>query len=176
MASVVPSRLLALALLACASVAAIAGPEAPSIAHAQAALVPVLVQSRAGQCLAVTPLRNVPGASPSMGWRVIVEPCSGRSTQRWGQVVGDYQDFVFEPGLCVGQVQGSEQLELADCHTMRPVLTNTSQSPDAADTTFRVGDLCMTAPTAAAPGTSPYVKLAPCDGRPEQHWRVSTAR
>ncbi len=165
------------AAIAIASVCALTGPSplGPPIAQAQGALVTVLVQSSDGRCLAVTPPSNAAGSSaePGRGWRVIVEACQGRRSERWGQLVGDFQFFVFSPGVCAAEVQSGAGLELVSCESGRAVLVNRSERPEVSDTEFRVGDRCMTAP---APGGSPSVTLAACDGRPAQRWRVSPSR
>jgi len=145
-------------------------------ASAQTAVATMIVQSAAGLCLAVArPSRNQSGASavPALGWHVVVEPCTGTRSQRFEQVYGDYDDFGFDSGLCLGQVAGSNLVELAPCHTPRPVIESEGRGFDGRPTDLRLGhaDLCLTAPPAG--GGSPRVTLAGCGSRPGQSWTMS---
>lgn len=142
-------------------------------ASAQAALVPVLVQSSSGLCLAVAPPTGTAAGSPGVGWRVIVASCDGSRRQRWGQVVGDYSDFVFTAGVCIGPAaQGRPTLELVRCEGTRDVVGHVPPVPDGTGT-LRVGERCVTAPSQSGP---PEPTLLPCDGRPGQIWRTSQRR
>jgi hypothetical protein len=148
-------------------------------ASAQTAVATMLVQSDAGLCLAVTrPPQNQGRAAsaPALGWRVVVEACSGARNQRFQQVYGDYDDFFFEPGLCLGRVAGSGGVVLAPCDGPEPVIESGDGALGSAPIALRLGrgDLCLTAP---APGSgSSGVFIAPCDGRPSQRWTMSQER
>ncbi len=146
-------------------------------ASAQTAIATMIVQSAAGLCLAVArPSRNQSGASaaPALGWHVVVEPCTGTRSQRFEQVYGDYDDFFFDSGLCLGQVAGSNLVELAPCHTPRPVIESDLRGMAGQPIDLRLGggaDLCLTAPPAGS--GSQRVTLAACGSRPGQSWTMS---
>ena len=148
-------------------------------ASAQTAIATMMVQSEGGLCLAVArPSRNQAAAStePALGWAVVAQPCTGARAQRFQQVYGDYDDFFFEPGLCLGQVAGSSRVELAPCDTARPVIESDGRGFDGTPAELRLGrgELCLTAP--AAGSASPRVTLAACGSATGQRWRRSQPR
>lgn len=168
-----------LARVASAGVVACALLCAEDRVRAQGALISVIVQSESNLCLAVVrpPGNRAAGsAEPQEGWRIVVEPCAGTRAQRFGQSVGDYDDFLYEPGLCLGQVAGSDLVELAPYRTSRPVIESGGRGLDGQPIELRLGhgDLCLTAPPPG--GGSRDVTLAACGSRPGQRWTMSRTR
>lgn len=148
-------------------------------ASAQTAIATMMVQSEGGLCLAVArPTSNQAAVAtePALGWAIVAQPCSGTRAQRFQQVYGDYDDFFFEPGLCLGQVAGSSLVELAPCDTARPVIESDGRGFDGTPAELRLGrgELCLTAP--AAGSASPRVTLAACGSATGQRWRMSQPR
>lgn len=146
-------------------------------ARAQTALATVMVQSESSLCLAAArPGLNQLSGGPALGWRIVVEPCAGTRAQRFGQVFGDYDDFVHDSGHCLAQVPGTDLVELAPCHTERLVLESSGHGIDGTPVELRLGrgELCLTAPPAGS--TSRGVTLTPCGSRPGQRWTMSHAR
>jgi len=162
-----------------AGLCSLVAPGLSPLARAQGALIPVIVQSESNLCLAVArpPGNRAPAsADPVVGWRVVLEPCAGTRAQRFSQSVGDYDDFLYEPGLCLGQVAGSDRVELAPYRTSRPVIETDGAGIDGQPIELRLGhgDLCLTAPPAG--GASQHVTLAVCGSQPGQRWTMSRTR